>query len=135
MQTFLPYASFEQTAQVLDNRRCCKQRVEAWQIYQTLTGQKSGWSNHPAVKMWKGYENALLAYYNAMLAEWSNRGYHNIKLQLAIINGKVVLPPWIGKDEFHVSHKSNLVRKLPEHYKKHFPAVPNDLPYFWPHTC
>jgi hypothetical protein len=32
MQTFLPYASFEETAHILDYRRLGKQRVEGWQI-------------------------------------------------------------------------------------------------------
>ena len=36
MQTFLPYKDFRKSAQVLDYKRLGKQRVEAWQIYQTL---------------------------------------------------------------------------------------------------
>jgi hypothetical protein len=28
--------------------------------------------------------------------------------------------------------RSNLLRKLPEHYGILFPDVPNDLPYVWP---
>lgn len=36
MNTFLPYADFQKSAQCLDNKRLGKQRVEAWQIYLTL---------------------------------------------------------------------------------------------------
>ena len=36
MQTFMPYASFTQTAKVLDYRRLNKQKLEAFQI-------KNGW--------------------------------------------------------------------------------------------
>ena len=59
MQTFLPYPDFQKTAQCLDNKRLGKQRVEARQIISTLEGKSNGWRNHPAVKMWKGYEDCL----------------------------------------------------------------------------
>lgn len=42
------------------------------------------------------------------------------------------LPPWIGDEAFHLSHRSNLLRKNPEFYGAVFPAVPADLPYIWP---
>lgn len=34
-----------------------------------------GWSNHPAVKMWKGHEGALTSYIIRMVLEWEKRGY------------------------------------------------------------
>ena len=66
MQTFLPHSNFRKTARYLDYRRLGKQRVEAYQILNVLTGKSkgNGWKNHPAVKMWKGYENALKLYLN-----------------------------------------------------------------------
>ena len=36
MNTFLPYPSFTKSAKCLDYRRLDKQRIEAWQIYNTL---------------------------------------------------------------------------------------------------
>jgi hypothetical protein len=42
------------------------------------------------------------------------------------------LPPWIGDDTFHRSHRSALVRKDPATYAPLFPGVPDDLPYVWP---
>ena len=58
MQTFLPYKDFRKSLQCLDYRRLGKQRVEAMQIHNILTGknESSAWVNHPAVKMWKGHE-------------------------------------------------------------------------------
>ena len=35
---------------------------------------------------------------------------------------------------FHRSHQAALVRKLPEHYRRLFPDVPDDLPYIWPES-
>ena len=60
MQTFLPFSDFEKSAKALDYRRLGKQRIEAYQIWKVLTGQTTAWKNHPAVKMWQGYEQALL---------------------------------------------------------------------------
>ena len=42
MQTFLPYPSFDASAKVLDYRRLGKQRVEAYQILNTITGKSAG---------------------------------------------------------------------------------------------
>ena len=42
------------------------------------------------------------------------------------------LPPWVGDEALHLSHRSALVRKDPEHYRPIFGYVPDDLPYVWP---
>jgi hypothetical protein len=42
------------------------------------------------------------------------------------------LPPWLGDEEFHRSHRSSLVRKDPAWYRERFDDVPDDLPYVWP---
>jgi hypothetical protein len=61
--------------------------------------------------MWRGYENALLAYYNLALQIYEERGYNNVLLQPVEIKGKVVLPPWIGDDKFHRAHRAQLLLK------------------------
>ncbi len=133
MQTFLPYADYRRSFECLDYRRLGKQRVETFQILNILLERTSrkGWRNHPATKMWRGYENALKLYLNLCIDEWVSRGYNN-NMKHEIIDGDVVYPPWFGAEEFHRSHRSNLVRKLPDHYRKYFPNVDSDLPYVWP---
>ena len=42
------------------------------------------------------------------------------------------LPPWLGDDAVHRSHRSALVRKDPAVYADLFPGEPDDLPYVWP---
>lgn len=141
MQTFLPYSSFEKSAKCLDYRRLGKQRVEAWQIYQCLTGQGSlRWRNHPAVKMWKGYEIALLDYGATICKEWRKREFkdsmflkflqeiYNLKAKY-IYNYKV--PKWLGDEKFHASHRSNLLRKNYEWYSQFGWTESNNLPYIW----
>jgi hypothetical protein len=135
MQTFLPYANFVRSAVVLDRQRLGKQRVEAWQILRALTGQSSGWINHPATKMWRGYENELAFYGMCICEEWIHRGYKDSLLPRFIehFDEDVYEPPfWLGDTQFHMSHKSNLLRKLPAHYRQYWRRTPNNLSYVWP---
>jgi len=142
MQTFLPYADFEKTARVLDYRRLGKQRVETFQLLNALDGKTKGWATHPAALMWRGYEASLALYGTVICKEWKRRGYRDtMHERLADLylyhrdnseNGYTEDPPWLGNTDFHLSHQSNLVRKLPEFYAPLFPGVPVDLPYIWP---
>ena len=148
MQTFLPYPDFEECAEVLDDRRLGKQRVEVLQIMRALTIERYAWKSHPAVLMWKGYEEALAAYGVAICEEWRRRGFADTcaakigddarragvlsirsQAELAKAGG---LPPWLGAEALHRSHRSALVRKDPGLYVEQFPDVPDDLPYEWP---
>ncbi len=133
MQTFLPYANFQQTVECLDWRRLGKQRVEARQILDIISPdyKKKAWANHPATQMWRGYEIALGHYSNLCIREWINRGYNNT-MEIVPIHQPITLPPWIGDDDFHASHRSNLLRKSPEWYNRFGWDESPDLPYVWP---
>lgn len=140
MQTFLPYADFARTARVLDDRRLRNQRNEALVILKQLHGYyEKGWPHHPAVKMWTGYQLALLDYLREICIECERRGVRDTVLSKALalghFNGTAADPPWLGNDAFHRSHRSNLLRKDPEHYRGR-PGfdLPDDLPYVWPTT-
>lgn len=138
MQTFLPYADFDRTAQVLDRLRLGKQRLETWQILHTLSGRSFAWDRHPAVVMWRGHGRALATYGMAVCQEWRKRGYRDSLMDkiaesfLWFPPEQIALPSWMGREDFHLSHQSNLVRKDAKHYGPLFPGVPADLPYVWP---
>lgn len=138
MQTFLPYSDFTQSAKCLDNKRLGKQRVEAWQILNTLLGHSNGWKNHPCVKMWQGYEYELALYGIAICYEWRLKGFKDsmldkFKIVLAYKEVKDrVIPKWLGNEEFHASHRSNLLRKDEKWYGQFGWKEPNNLPYVWP---
>lgn len=142
MQTFLPYPSFIVSARVLDNKRLGKQRVECKQILKALRGeydrpdQVGAWVNHPATKMWRGFEDALCVYGVSCCAVWRKRGYDDSLMQyfIAGCTGGMSLPPWLGNEEFHASHRSNLLRKDPEWYGQFGWAESKNLPYVWPTT-
>ena len=121
--------------------RLGKQRVECLQILKALTLPNYGWKNHPATKMWKGYEQALVWYGVEICEEWRNREYKDTILDILLDQfdtggwhptNPPPLPPWIGDEDFHNSHKSNLLRKFPKYYSQFNWQVPDNLPYIWP---
>jgi hypothetical protein len=139
MQTFLHQAEdFALGASQLDYRRSGKQRVEGYQILRSLKNLSKGWSNHPAVKMWKGWEETLAWYTIEHCHDWVlNRGFKDTiaqKVRDMYPNlpppHMLLTPPWI--DDVVESHRSNLIRKLPEHYGPLWPSTPDNLPYVWP---
>ena len=122
MQTFLPTSNFAESAKYLDYRRLGKQRVEVLQLLNSFHKPNyKGWKNHPAREMWRGYENALVMYGQAICNEWLSRGYKDTCFGkiTAHYNGNLnsELPSWVGREDIHLSHKSNLIRKYPEYYK------------------
>ena len=137
MQTFLPYPDFKRCAQVLDGKRLCKQIVESFQILKCLSypeGTKMAWINHPAVKMWRGYEPALNQYGGFMQLEARDRGFtSNLKFYTAYSFPE--LPSWLGHPLLHLSQQANLVRKNPEFYGPKFPGVEPAEGYWWPVVC
>lgn len=153
MQTFLPCEPvrihhditygmhYHNSFAALDRQRLGKQRVEALQIAKALLGQSAGWQSHPAVKMWAGHLPALIQYGYQCCQVWKSRGYNDtVARSLEVIVDHITTgdpldyspPAWMGDPDFHRSHRSNLVRKLPQHYRLLWPVVPDDLPYVWP---
>jgi hypothetical protein len=162
MQTFVPIAStnFADIAKVLDNKRLNKQALEGWQIMMNLlqldpAGDhrvSKGWSNHPAVKMWKGHEQSLFNYIVAMTDEWILRGYKTtIKdkaaetLRVAVNHNLVSLdktpPTWITESSLYQevakSHRLALLTKDYEWYSQFnwdedTGRAPQSYDYVWP---
>jgi hypothetical protein len=137
MQTFMLSYQPHITAFYLDNKRLGKQRVEAMQIYKALTIPTYGWRNHPAVKMWKGYEQYLIHYGIEMCSEWKRRGFKDSMWEQfhALWDGHYHwYPVWLN-DAFIHAHMSNLKRKDSAYYTPRFEfwgTIPDNLPYIWP---
>lgn len=131
MQTFLPVADFKESAKILDYRRLGKQRVEARQILNALQGKSKGWVNHPATKMWRGFEPALEQYLREMILEWLDRGYNN-SMEIPSKRSPIEFPAWFGNEQFHAAHRSNLLRKNFDYYSEFGWTESSDLPYIWP---
>jgi hypothetical protein len=148
MQTFLSYENFYDSAAVLDNKRLGKQRVEVLQLLQALVpGSESSWQKHPACKMWRGHEFYLVQYGIVICDRWISKGFKDTckdKILKIYEENKHnffaghhpsyhnYYPEWLGNPAFHASHRSNLLRKFPEHYSKFEWTEPDNLPYVWP---
>jgi hypothetical protein len=151
VQTFLPYSDFAASAAALDSRRLGKQRVEALQVLRGLTVPGYGWRHHPAVRMWEGYEEALVRYGLEVCRVWTGAGRRDscaatmladfaalhpragVRTQ-AELGAAGELPNWLGEPGFHLGHRSALVTRDPDHYRDLFPDVPAGLPYVWPRS-
>lgn len=108
------------------------------------TVRKTPWYNHPAVKMWRGKRVVLYDYTMVICEEWKKRGFKDtveskvIDYYIKNLMGPDYVcemypkPDWLGNEAFHASHRSNLLRKDPEHYKQFNWTEPNNLPYVWP---
>ncbi len=137
MQVFLPYPSFVESVRCLDPKRLGNQ------IYREfLTLIRGGWPNHPVARMWVDYKSALATYALCGLAELSRRGYdypHHCDTFKAYLSPETILPPFVGDDRLHGSHRAALLYKNPEWYGRfgwsESPATPDingRLPYYWP---
>lgn len=131
MQTFLPYPDFDRSATCLDPKRLGNQ------VYrECLTLIRGGWPHHPAARMWRGYAPALARYSLACLAELSRRG-RNYPHHVAEFNQYVIddatLPPWLGDERLHRSHRAALLLKDPAWYGRFgWTERPGEYEYFWP---
>ena len=137
MQTFMPYKSFYHTAQALDNKRLNKQILECYQILKVLSSNDphAGWRNHPAVKMWKGFEMGLFQYAMVMVEEADKRGIktENNLRNLNELHARAFedwgygMPFWMDDKKVMArvttTHKANLYRKDPEYYHEFVTAV------------
>mmetsp|Transcript_22687 Transcript_22687/g.40599 ORF Transcript_22687/g.40599 Transcript_22687/m.40599 type:complete len:217 (+) Transcript_22687:70-720(+) len=122
MITFLPIPDFAGSVAMLDSKRLGNQRVEARMILRWLRNPKDypRHQNAGYTIMWKGYEEALCLYYNACCDEWARRGGQNIVCQPEPVAAasSVKLPPWLGDDKLHQTHRSALLYKHSDHYEK-----------------
>jgi len=132
VQTFLPLPDFKKSLECLDKKRLGNQ------VYrEAVTLIRGGWVNHPASKMWRGYEYQLAEYIIAGCEVLAERGKPQEKLieemqqpQSTLVNQD--LPPWFGDERLHSSHRSNLLRKDYEHYSQFGWTETTSIPYYWP---
>ena len=99
--------------------------------------RKTPWYNHPATKMWCGYERKLREYTEVVCNAWVSRGFKDtivekLKSISCQFSKNLSCPNWLGDVSFHASHRSNLLRKHKGWYSKFNWSEPDDLPYVWP---
>jgi Pyrimidine dimer DNA glycosylase len=137
VNTFLPFRSYAESAKCLDNKRLFKQLVECKQLWTGIHYQSKGWVNHPATVMWRPYTEQYMAYWRATLLEVVRRGAINpdaITRWRKLIDGIGLpllkrCPWWMEHPAVFVSHRSNLYKKNPDHYRAFECQYTG---YFWP---
>ena len=97
---------------------------------------KMGFSTHPAVEMWFGYEDALKEYIDAHIEEWIARGFKNT-MQIYKVKAKRY-PEWIYWSHFHENHRGALLGKELDRNEKPwyqnmspFVKAPKFVDYIW----
>ena len=154
MQVFLPEPSFSKSAKALDYRRLVKQLLEGRQIMTVLAGESTsrGWINHPAVKMFKGYERTLYAYLFAIRDEMEARGYKwqtnwdviQDTYMRNFLSESQSLPYWMEDEELFnkviTTHRGRLWEKDPIYYEDYqeegsyfmdYVCCPGKCTYYW----
>lgn len=98
------------------------------------------WRNHPATRMWRGYEGALIVYLECCVAEWTRRGGEDtrwaevLKLYPDKVRARFTapVPPWHRDERLHSSHRAALLYKNPDHYKQFNWTETPKQDYYWP---
>src|SRR3978361_869558 len=104
-----------------------------------LTIEGYGGQHPPVVAMWRGFRPALMVYQDATCDAWAQRGFADTcrEKTLAVLelspedaaeyrSGDVRMPPWLGRLDVHLSHRSRLIAKAPEFYRELFTGDPED---------
>lgn len=146
MITWMTKSTFSATSRDLDKARLKLQMKQVCTAFDILTGLKPDHprAEHPAVKMWSGYEYALGVYGMMLGMEWSfHRGFAEAEEFWYLYRGikevkktdKTFIyepPPWLGDTAVMASHRSNLARRDAVTYGKKWKICPPDMPYVWP---
>lgn len=136
--TLMPSIGFHKSLVLIDDARLSKQRQDVLRILRGIMGEEPWHISHAG---WEGYEYTLGVFGMSACSVWQNQRGHrdSIAFQLhEILEGvphDLVQPPWIGDLNFHRSHRSYLVRRMPEFYAEKFPNNPEGMPLLWPQNC
>lgn len=150
MQTFLPlllvydesksllenlWDYFYLCASLMDKKRLGKQRVEASQLLDIVTGRKlTRWQNHPASKMWSSYPEALKLYFNAFLHRWLDLGCNNTMSFEEIDEVQLIeqgVAPFLLNQHYIQRMQANLLSKDPLFYGQYNWSVQPKKGYYW----
>lgn len=137
MQVFMPYPCFIDSVGCLDTRRLINQVTN-----ESYVMIRNKWPNHPAAQIWADHKWAMAKYCMCGLRELQARGAikHSVYSHWAKYYGswlgrfakKRTLPPIMGYEPYHASHRSQLLAKAPRFYAGYGWKEPaGELAYVW----
>lgn len=124
--TYMPHDSFQESLKALTLDDLCQQVLDAERILLALTiDNTTEWEyNHPAVEMWRGYEEALFEYLLDAKEEANSRGIYvdtskwNDAFQRYYIFSRpqIVWPDWAEDHILNKAHRQRLFLNNPDGY-------------------
>lgn len=143
MQTFLPCQTFKESVKCLDNKRLIKQRLEAYQLWNTVAPvgriskkKRRVWYHHPARLQWVGFHQALWYYLYQCENEMVRRGFnvnrYTPKLLPPGFRRRLRMPPWYTA-ALQKCHRARLLYKDKKYYKQFgWKERPTETYKYWP---
>lgn len=137
MITFLPDPNFIKCARILDRQRLGKQRLEAKWVARIVL-KEAKYINHPLIRLWEDFPQAIIEYGICICEEWRRRGYIDNQLDWFLarveLEGLYKDPSWLNNKKIHSSHRTKLITKDPIYYAA-FDWIEKPDPtvgYYWP---
>ncbi len=132
MMIWLPYPDFTKSVSCLNTQHLNRQRANC-QVLSKSFISPNRWNHVPTFKAWKNYYEVFQYYHDVCVKEWVKRGFRTIAvLYEAPKPDKRDLPWFIGEEQYHASHRSNLLRLDPTYAGIEGWREPSNLPYLWP---
>lgn len=100
-----------------------------------------GWAGQPGTRMWNHEGFALLEYGTAVCNEWTSRGFQDTclaKIEFLYLDALDYTymgggwPKWMGREDFHASHRAALLFKDPVFYGQYGWTEEPQKDYIWP---
>lgn len=152
LNTWLPYDNYAESADILTDRHIFMQLQDCTKLLYWLTEMplnrrtpSKAQLEHPCVIQWRGYVPSLYDYtLEIMMVAYERSSLTNKQEQISemaeninildglVSNMKEETPSWLGNEDYHLSHKSNLIRLSRSAYESIWPDVPDNLELIWP---
>lgn len=81
---------------------------------------------HPCIRMWLGFETALMGYINAHIEDWIERGYVN-NMQTYDVPPDYKRPSWSYSEQIMNEFRSTLVQRELERYEDLWYSLKDDM--------
>ena len=129
MIAWSPYPNFAVSAHVLSATHLGRQLGDCTTMISILSGALPGGTHRydRSLDMWRGKERSLCTYTDAIVRELRRRGYYeDLKSPLEDadlwqipkdwLEQKNTMPPWVGEESLHASHRATLLSEDMEWY-------------------
>lgn len=135
---WLPFANTKKNLDVLTDDHIFDVVFQGLQCLRNIYSAQLNWRD---AKAWAEAPAALLLYVHRAEQEMVRRGYPGcpqvVRAHVALSDEGYTMAPvpprWYGEPALHESHRSHLIKMVPEHYAQRLPFTTRlELPLIWP---